>query len=150
LPRLDLKPRLNHRDTLVETTCHLCYCSIMRIIYCCPIKLGGKLFNYTGFLSPHSFSLPLSCSLPFSLSVLGECQFLTPEAPLIAGKDPCMYNGHIHSKDDFRSPFVKPPWVKRGLNIGEATKDSSTGFQCGISKKLTFQNIQYNKFCPVL
>jgi hypothetical protein len=31
----------------------------MQIIYCCPIKLGGELFNYTGFLSPLSFSLPL-------------------------------------------------------------------------------------------
>jgi hypothetical protein len=72
------------------------------IIYC----------NYTGFLYPHSFSLTLSCSLPFSLSVLGGCQFLTPEAPLIAGKGPCMYNGYIHSKDDFRSPFVKPPWYR--------------------------------------
>jgi hypothetical protein len=32
------------------------------------------------------------------------------EAPLIAGKAPCMYNGYIYSKDDVRSPFVKPPW----------------------------------------
>jgi hypothetical protein len=33
---------------------------------------------------------------------------LTLEAPLIAEKVPCMYNGY--SKDDICSPFVKPPW----------------------------------------
>jgi hypothetical protein len=49
-------------------------------------------------------------SLPFSLSVLGGSQLLTLEAPLIAGKAPCMYNGYIYSKDDVRSPSVKPPW----------------------------------------
>jgi hypothetical protein len=88
--------RCIHRDTLVETACRLYSGSGMQIIYCCPIKLGGELFNYTGFLSPLSFSLPLSCSLPFSLPALGGCQFLTLEAPLIAGKAPCMYNGYIY------------------------------------------------------
>jgi hypothetical protein len=59
---------------------------------------------------PHSIPLPLPLLLPFSLSVHGGCQILTLEAPLIAGKAPCMYNGYIYSKDDVRSPFVKPPW----------------------------------------
>jgi hypothetical protein len=25
-----------------------------------------------------------------------------------------MYKGHIYSKDDVRSPFVKPPWLADG------------------------------------
>jgi hypothetical protein len=62
------------------------------------------------FYAPHSIPLPLPFSLPFSLPVLGRCQFSTPEAPLIAGKAPCMYNGNIYSKDDVCSPFEKPPW----------------------------------------
>jgi hypothetical protein len=66
-----------HRDTLVETACRLCSCSIMRITYCCPIQLGGEISNYNGFLPPYSFSLPIPSSLPFSLSVLGRCQILT-------------------------------------------------------------------------
>jgi hypothetical protein len=83
----------------------------MRIKYCCPIQLGGEISNYTGFLPPYSFPLPLPSSLPFSLSVLGGCQILTLEAPLIAGSSMySMYNGYIYSKDDVRSPFVKPPW----------------------------------------
>jgi hypothetical protein len=45
------------------------------------------------------------------MPVLGGCQILTLEAPLIAEKSPCMYNGYIYSKDDVRSPFVKPPWL---------------------------------------
>jgi hypothetical protein len=44
------------------------------------------------------------------MPVLGGCQILTLEAPLIAEKAPCMCNGYIYSKDDVRSPFVKPPW----------------------------------------
>jgi hypothetical protein len=40
------------------------------------------------------------------MPVLGGCQILTPEAPLIAEKAPCMYNGYIYGKDDVRSPFV--------------------------------------------
>jgi hypothetical protein len=103
-----------HRDILVETACRLCSGSGMRIIYCCPIQLGGEISNYTGFLLPHSFHLPLPSSLPFSLSVLGRCQILTLEAPLITEKTPSMYNGYIYSKDDVRSPFVKPPCVWRG------------------------------------
>jgi hypothetical protein len=109
-------PWINHRDTLVETACRLCSCSSMRIIYCCLIQLGGEISNFTGFLPPYSFPLPIPSSLPFSLSVLGGCQILTQEAPLIAEKAPCMYimyNGYIYSKDDVRSPFVKPPWDKR-------------------------------------
>jgi hypothetical protein len=82
----------------------------MRIIYCYPIQLGGEISNYTGFLPPYSLPLPLACSLPFTLPVLGEGQILTLEAPLITEKAPCMYNGYIYSKDDIRSPFVKPPW----------------------------------------
>jgi hypothetical protein len=100
---------LIYRDTLVETACRLCSGYGMRIIYCCPIQLGGEISNYTGFLPPYSLPLPLPSSLPFSLSVLGGCQILTLEAPLITGKAPCMYNGYIYSKDDVRSPFVKPP-----------------------------------------
>jgi hypothetical protein len=83
----------------------------MRIIYCCPIQLGGEISNYIGFLPPYSFPLPFPSSLPFSLSVLGGCKILTLEAPLITEKAPCMYNGCICSKDDVRSPFVKPPWL---------------------------------------
>jgi hypothetical protein len=98
------------RDTLVETACRLCSCSSMGIIYCCPIQLGGEISNYTDFLLLYSFPLPLPSSLPFSLPVLGGCQILTLEAPLITGKASCMYNGYIYSKDDVRSPFVKPPW----------------------------------------
>jgi hypothetical protein len=82
-------------------------------ILCCPIQLGGEISNYTGFLPPYSFPLPLPSSLPFSMPVLGGCQILTLEAPLITEKAPCMYNGYIHiqySKADVRSPFVKPPW----------------------------------------
>jgi hypothetical protein len=100
----------HHRDTLVETACHLSSCSIMRIIYCCPIQLDGEISNYTGFLPPYSFPLPIPSSLHFSLSVLGGCQILTQEVPLITEKAPCVYNGYIYSKDDVRSPFVKPPW----------------------------------------
>jgi hypothetical protein len=81
----------------------------MRIIYCCPIQLGGEISNYTGSLPPYSFLLSLPSSLPFSLSVLGGCQILTIEAPLIAEKVPCIYNGYIYSKDNVSSPFVKPP-----------------------------------------
>jgi hypothetical protein len=83
----------------------------MRIIYCCLIQLGGEISNYTGSLPPYSFPLPIPSSLPFSLSVLGGCQILTLEAPLITEKASCMYNGYIYSKDDVRSPFVKPPWI---------------------------------------
>jgi hypothetical protein len=35
------------------------------------LAIGGEISNDTGFLPSHSFPLPLSCSLPFSLSVLG-------------------------------------------------------------------------------
>jgi hypothetical protein len=41
--------------------------------------------------------------------VLGGCQILTLEASRITEKAPCMYNGYLYSKDDLRSPFVKPP-----------------------------------------
>jgi hypothetical protein len=82
----------------------------MRIIYCCPIQLGGEFSNYIGFLPPYSFPLPLPSSLPFSLPILGGCQISTQEAPLITEKAPCMYNSYIYSKDDIHSPFVKPPW----------------------------------------
>jgi hypothetical protein len=41
----------DHRDTLVKTACRLCFGSVMQIIYCCPIWLGGEIFNYTGFKS---------------------------------------------------------------------------------------------------
>jgi hypothetical protein len=81
--------------TLVETACRLCSCSSMRIIYCCPIQLGGEFSNYTGFLPPYSFPLPLPSSLPFSLSVLGGCQISTLEGPLITEKTPCIYNSYI-------------------------------------------------------
>jgi hypothetical protein len=82
----------------------------MRIIYCCPIQLGGEISNYTGFLPPpYSFPLPIPSSFPFSLPALGGCLILTLEAPLITEKDPWIYNGCIYSKDDVRSPFVKPP-----------------------------------------
>jgi hypothetical protein len=37
---------------------------------------------------------------------------LTPEAPLVAGKAPCMYISYIYSKDDVRFPFVKPSCVQ--------------------------------------
>jgi hypothetical protein len=84
----------------------------MRIIYCCPIQLGGEISNYTGFLPPYSLPLPLPSSLPFSLPVLGGRQILILEAPLITEKAPCMYNGYIYSKDDVCPPFVKPPWVQ--------------------------------------
>jgi hypothetical protein len=90
-----LPPDQVHRDPLVETACRLCSCSIMRIIYCCPIQLGGEFSNYTGCLPLYSFPLPIPSSLPFSMPVLGECQILTLEAPLITGKAPCMYNGYI-------------------------------------------------------
>jgi hypothetical protein len=99
----------NHRDTLEETACRLCPGSCMGLIYCCPIKLGGEISNYTGYLPSHSFPLTLPSSLPFSMPVLGGCQILTLEAPLITEKTPCMYNSYIYSKDDVRSPFVKPP-----------------------------------------
>jgi hypothetical protein len=52
----------------------------MGLIYCCPIQVGGEISNYTGFLLPYSFPLPIPSSLPFSLSVLGGCQILTLEA----------------------------------------------------------------------
>jgi hypothetical protein len=110
----------HHRDTFVETACRLCSGSYMGLIYCCPIKLGGEISNYTGFLPSHSLPLPLPSSLPFSMPVLGECQILTLEAPLITDKTPCMYNGYIYNKDDVRSPFVKPPclpWVKEPNDI---------------------------------
>jgi hypothetical protein len=102
-----------HRDTLVKTACRLCSCSSMRIIYCCPIQLGGEFSNYTGFLPPYSF--------PFSMPALGGCQILTLEAPLITEKAPCMYYGYLYSKDDVRSPFVKPPW-RRGRDCRLETK----------------------------
>jgi hypothetical protein len=82
----------------------------MGITYCCPTQLGGEISNYTGFLPPYSFPLLLPSSLPFSMPVLGGCQILTLEAPLINEKAPCMYNGYIYIKDAVRSPFVKPPW----------------------------------------
>jgi hypothetical protein len=63
-----------HRDTLVETACRLCSRFCMGLIYCCPIQLGGEISNYTGSLPPFSFPLPLSCSLSFTLPVLGDCQ----------------------------------------------------------------------------
>jgi hypothetical protein len=103
--------RWDHRDTLVETACRLCSGSNMRIIYCCSLQLGAEFSNYTGFLPPFSFPLPLPSSLPFSLAALGGCQILTLEAPLITEKAPWLYNGYLYSKDDVRSPFVKPPWV---------------------------------------
>jgi hypothetical protein len=68
----------------------------MKIIYCCPIKLGGEISNYTGYLPPYSLQLPLPSSLHFSLPALGGCQILTLEAPLITEKAPCMYNGYIY------------------------------------------------------
>jgi hypothetical protein len=87
----------------------------MRIIYCCPIQLGGEFSNCTGFLPPYSFPLPLPSSLPFSMPALGGCQILTLEAPLITEKAPCMYIGYLYSKDDVRSPFGKPPWQKHAI-----------------------------------
>jgi hypothetical protein len=39
-------------------------------------------------------------------ALMVDANFSTLEAPLIAGKAPCMYNGYIYSKDDVRSPFV--------------------------------------------
>jgi hypothetical protein len=92
-----------------ESGRRLCSCSSVRIIYCCPIQLGGEFSNYIGFLPPYSYPLPLPSSLPFSLLILGGCQILTLEAPLITEKAPCMYNSYVYSKDDVRSPFVKPP-----------------------------------------
>jgi hypothetical protein len=74
-------------------------------------QLGGEFSDYTGFLPPYSFPLPLLSSLPFSMPALGGCQILTLEAPLITEKAPCMYNGYLYSKDDVRSTFVKPPWI---------------------------------------
>jgi hypothetical protein len=74
-------------------------------------------------LPPYSFPLPIPSSLPFSLSVLGGCQILTLEAPLITEKAPCMYNGYtvyIYSKDEIRSPFVKPPWSHSSLSAQSA------------------------------
>jgi hypothetical protein len=50
------------------------------------------------------------------MPVLVGCQILTLEAPLITEKTPCMYNGYIYSKDDVRSPFVKPPWAQFPLS----------------------------------
>jgi hypothetical protein len=63
-------------------------------------------------LPTYSIPLPLPSALPFSLPVLGGCQIKTLEAPLFAGKAPCMYTGYIYRKDDVRSPFVKPPWPR--------------------------------------
>jgi hypothetical protein len=68
----------------------------MRIIYCCPIQLGGEISNYTGFLPP--LLIP-SAKLP-NFNTRGATD---------AEKAPWMYNGYIYSKDDVRSPFVKPP-----------------------------------------
>jgi hypothetical protein len=45
------------------------------------------------------------------MPALGGCQILTLEAPLITEKAPYMHNGYIYSKDDVRSPLVKPPCV---------------------------------------
>jgi hypothetical protein len=61
------------RYIIVETACRRCSCSSMRIIYCCPIQVGGEISNYTvvafcplfirsssPLLSPHSLSPCLS------------------------------------------------------------------------------------------
>jgi hypothetical protein len=57
---------------------------------------ADNISNYACFLPPFSFPLPLPSSLPFSMPVLGGCQILTLEAPLITKKTPCMYNGYIY------------------------------------------------------
>jgi hypothetical protein len=104
-------PRAAHRDTLVETACRLCSGSGMGLILCTAAQSSEVVNSLTteAFHPPlHPSSSPLS--LPVSLPALGGCQFLTLEAPLIAGKAPCIYNGYIYSKNDVRSPFVKPPW----------------------------------------
>jgi hypothetical protein len=59
------------------------------------ILLPNLASNYTGFLCHYAFPLTLPSSPPFSLPILGGCHILTPEAPLIAGKAPWMFNGYI-------------------------------------------------------
>jgi hypothetical protein len=67
------------------------------LICCCPIKLGGEISNYTGFLPSHLFPLTLPSSLPFSMPALSGCRILTLEAPLITEKTPCMYSQDMES-----------------------------------------------------
>jgi hypothetical protein len=69
-------------------------------------------------IRPSRFTMETACRLCSGsgmgiMSVLG-CQILTLEAPLVAGKAPWMlYNGYtVYIKDDVRSPFVKPPWIR--------------------------------------
>jgi hypothetical protein len=61
------------------------------------------------------------------MPVLGGCQILTLEAPLIAEKAPCMYNSYIlvYGKDDVRSPFVKPPCLV-ATNVPAPTAETLT------------------------
>jgi hypothetical protein len=110
----------------------------MQIIYCCPIQLGGEFFNYTGFLPPYSFHLSLPSSLPFSMPVLGGCKILTLEVPLITEKTPCIYNGYIYSKDDVRSPFVKPPWFHLNCLTAQLSYE---GESCGGGGQIVFLNL---------
>jgi hypothetical protein len=53
-----------HRDTLVETACHLCSGYGLGITYCCPIQLGGEISNYTGCLPPYSYCCKTSLHKP--------------------------------------------------------------------------------------
>jgi hypothetical protein len=73
-----------------------------------------KLLKLYTLPPPHSIHLPLPISLPFSLPALGGCQILTLGGATNHWKSSLhvqqLYS--IYSKDDVRSPFVKPPWFQ--------------------------------------
>jgi hypothetical protein len=88
-----------------------CICSFIK--HC----LHNQIPLYFRYFSQKWIAVPLSnsCrywvknSARFELNS-GVHRYLATLAPLITEKAPCMYKGYIYSKDDVRSPFVKPPW----------------------------------------
>jgi hypothetical protein len=79
------------------------------------------------------------------MSVLGGCQILTLEAPLVAEKAPCMYNGYIqYSKDDVCSPFVKPPCFKYSTYLTKGQGDFYTENNKKTEKNQTLKLVNHH------